>query len=149
MLVKLQSVKKIILFLGIVLLSVCSVSAETSFISPIEDGEVVRDFDEEKGYKRIALTCEEINEAKVLVSADGEVTNIDKRLNGTYDVTITHEDGYISMYIDMGSVNYSIGDKVEQGDNLGKVSDNMDYLEFVIIKDNVRLENTKDLIVEN
>ena len=144
-----QSVKKIILFLGIVLLSVCSVSAETSFISPIEDGEVVRDFDEEKGYKRIALTCEEINEVKVLVSADGEVTNIDKRLNGTYDVTITHEDGYISMYIDMGSVNYSIGDKVEQGDNLGKVSDNMDYLEFVIIKDNVRLENTKDLIVEN
>ncbi len=144
-----QSVKKIILFLGIVLLSVCSVSAETSFISPIEDGEVVRDFDEEKGYKRIALTCEDINEAKVLVSADGEVTNIDKRLNGTYDVTITHEDGYISMYIDMGSVNYSIGDKVEQGDNLGKVSDNMDYLEFVIIKDNVRLENTKDLIVEN
>ena len=149
MLVKLQSVKKIILFLGIVLLSVCSVSAETSFISPIEDGEVVRDFDEEKGYKRIALTCEDINEAKVLVSADGEVTNIDKRLNGTYDVTVTHEDGYISMYIDMGSVNYSIGDKVEQGDNLGKVSDNMDYLEFVIIKDNVRLENTKDLIVEN
>lgn len=149
MLVKLQSVKKIILFLGIVLLSVCSVSAETSFISPIEDGEVVRDFDEEKGYKRIALTCEEINEAKVLVSADGEVTNIDKRLNGTYDVTVTHEDGYISMYIDMGSVNYSIGDKVEQGDSLGKVSDNMDYLEFVIIKDNVRLENTKDLIVEN
>ena len=149
MLVKLQSVKKIILFLGIVLLSVCSVSAETSFISPIEDGEVVRDFDEEKGYKRIALTCEDINEAKVLVSADGEVTNIDKRLNGTYDVTVTHEDGYISMYIDMGSVNYSIGDKVEQGDNLGKVSDNMDYLEFVIINDNVRLENTKDLIVEN
>lgn len=149
MLVKLQSVKKIILFLGIVLLSVCSVSAESSFISPIEDGEVVRDFDKEKGYKRIALTCEDINEAKVLVSADGEITNIDKRLNGTYDVTITHEDGYISMYIDLGSVNYSVGDKVEQGNNLGKVSDNMDYLEFVIIKDNVRLENTKDLIVEN
>ena len=42
-----------------------------------------------------------------------------------------------------------LGANFEQGDNLGKVSDNMDYLEFVIIKDNVRLENTKDLIVEN
>ena len=83
------------------------------------------------------------------ITLNGEITNIDKRLNGTYDVTITHEDGYISMYIDLGSVNYSVGDKVEQGNNLGKVSDNMDYLEFVIIKDNVRLENTKDLIVEN
>lgn len=129
-------------------MSICSVSAETTFINPIEDGEVVRDFDAETGYKRIAISNDDINNAEVLVSCDGKVKNIDKRLNGTYDVTITHEDGYITMYIDMGKVNFEVGSEVKQGDVLGKVSDNMKYLEFVIIKDNKRLENTKDLITE-
>ncbi len=130
------------------LMSICSVSAETTFINPIEDGEVVRDFDAETGYKRIAISNDDIKNAEVLVSCDGKVKNIDKRLNGTYDVTITHEDGYITMYIDMGKVNFEVGSEVKQGDVLGKVSDNMKYLEFVIIKDNKRLENTKDLITE-
>lgn len=129
-------------------MSICSVSAETTFINPIEDGEVVRDFDAETGYKRIAISNDDIKNAEVLVSCDGKVKNIDKRLNGTYDVTITHEDGYITMYIDMGKVNFEVGSEVKQGDVLGKVSDNMKYLEFVIIKDNKRLENTKDLITE-
>lgn len=129
-------------------MSICSVSAETTFINPIEDGEVVRDFDAEKGYKRIAISNDDIKNAEVLVSCDGKVKNIDKRLNGTYDVTITHEDGYITMYVDMGKVNFEVGSEVKQGDVLGKVSDNMKYLEFVIIKDNKRLENTKDLITE-
>ena len=129
-------------------MSICSVSAETTFINPIEDGEVVRGFDAETGYKRIAISNDDIKNAEVLVSCDGKVKNIDKRLNGTYDVTITHEDGYITMYIDMGKVNFEVGSEVKQGDVLGKVSDNMKYLEFVIIKDNKRLENTKDLITE-
>ena len=129
-------------------MSICGVSAETTFINPIEDGEVVRDFDAETGYKRIAISNDDIKNAEVLVSCDGKVKNIDKRLNGTYDVTITHEDGYITMYIDMGKVNFEVGSEVKQGDVLGKVSDNMKYLEFVIIKDNKRLENTKDLITE-
>lgn len=129
-------------------MSICHVSAETTFINPIKDGEVVRDFDAEKGYKRIAISNDDIKNAEVLVSCDGKVKNIDKRLNGTYDVTITHEDGYITMYIDMGKVNFEVGSEVKQGDVLGKVSDNMKYLEFVIIKDNKRLENTKDLITE-
>ena len=129
-------------------MSICSVSAETTFINPIEDGEVVRDFDAETGYKRIAISNDDIKNAEVLVSCDGKVKNIDKRLNGTYDVMITHEDGYITMYIDMGKVNFEVGSEVKQGDVLGKVSDNMKYLEFVIIKDNKRLENTKDLITE-
>lgn len=141
-------IKKIILLIGVMLMSICSVSAETTFINPIEDGEVVRDFDAETGYKRIAISNDDIKNAEVLVSCDGKVKNIDKRLNGTYDVTITHEDGYITMYIDMGKVNFEVGSEVKQGDVLGKVSDNMKYLEFVIIKDNKRLENTKDLITE-
>lgn len=141
-------IKKIILLIGVMLMSICHVSAETTFINPIEDGEVVRDFDAEKGYKRIAISNDDIKNAEVLVSCDGKVKNIDKRLNGTYDVTITHEDGYITMYIDMGKVNFTVGSEVKQGDVLGKVSDNMKYLEFVIIKDNKRLENTKDLITE-
>lgn len=141
-------IKKIILLIGVMLMSICHVSAETTFINPIEDGEVVRDFDAEKGYKRIAISNDDIKNAEVLVSCDGKVKNIDKRLNGTYDVTITHEDGYITMYIDMGKVNFEVGSEVKQGDVLGKVSDNMKYLEFVIIKDNKRLENTKDLITE-
>ena len=141
-------IKKIILLIGVMLMSICGVSAETTFINPIEDGEVVRDFDAETGYKRIAISNDDIKNAEVLVSCDGKVKNIDKRLNGTYDVTITHEDGYITMYIDMGKDNFEVGSEVKQGDVLGKVSDNMKYLEFVIIKDNKRLENTKDLITE-
>lgn len=141
-------IKKIILLIGVMLMSICHVSAETTFINPIEDGEVVREFDAEKGYKRIAISNDDIKNAEVLVSCDGKVKNIDKRLNGTYDVTITHEDGYITMYIDMGKVNFEVGSEVKQGDVLGKINDNMKYLEFVIIKDNKRLENTKDLITE-
>ena len=125
-----QSVKKIILFLGIVLLSVCSVSAETSFISPIEDGEVVRDFDEEKGYKRIALTCEDINEAKVLVSADGEVTNIDKRLNGTYDV-----DDYVTGLVRTSGPTITFNGAWAQ--NIG-VSET--YIDFLGDKGGIRLQ---------
>ncbi|MCI5774117.1 MAG: M23 family metallopeptidase [Erysipelotrichaceae bacterium] len=141
--------RKIILLVGVLLMSVSGVNAESLFINPIEDGEVVREFDEKKGYRRIAISDEDITKANVRVSCDGKVKNIDKRLNGTYDVTIEHDDGYLSMYIDMGEVNYAVGSEVKQGDTLGKVKDNMDYLEFVIIKDNVRLENTKELITEN
>ena len=121
-------------------MSICGVSAETTFINPIEDGEVVRDFDAETGYKRIAISNDDIKNAEVLVSCDGKVKNIDKRLNGTYDVTITHEDGYITMYIDMGKVNFEVGSEVKQGDVIGKSGENVyeadlkNHLHFILQK---------------
>lgn len=80
---------------------------------------------------------------EVVAIADGEITAIEK--DGFYGNTIKikHEEGYESVYSNIEILDKLIGDKVNQGEIIGRVSENAygeladeTHLHFEILKDN-------------
>lgn len=68
-----------------------------------------------------------IGEGDVLAIRDGTVTDVEMHttLDGNV-VTVTHEDGYVSVYKSLGDeVKVKVGDKVKAGDKLGVTSNSM------------------------
>ncbi len=68
-----------------------------------------------------------IGEGDVLAIMDGTVTDVEMHttLDGNV-VTITHADGYVSVYKSLGDdIAVKKGDKVKAGDKLGTTSDSM------------------------
>lgn len=127
-------------------LSVFASDKPKDFISPVKDGVVTIDYDEERGLKCIHLRSDDqmASSVDVLASADGTISQIVKKANDTYSVLIEHEDGYSTLYGGLETVNYEENDKVKQEDIIGNTKVNS--ISFVIIHDDIRLENTKDLI---
>lgn len=127
-------------------LSVFAKDKSNDFISPVKDGVVTVDYDEERGLKCIHLRSDDqmASSVDVLASADGTISQIVKKANDTYSVLIEHEDGYSTLYGGLKNVNYEENDKVKQEDIIGNTKVNS--MSFVIIHDDVRLENTRDLI---
>lgn len=127
-------------------LSVFAKDKSNDFISPVKDGVVTIDFDEERGLKCIHMRSDDqmATSIDVLASADGKITQIFERDNDTYSVLIEHEDGYSTLYGGLKTVNFDINDKVKQEDIIGNTK--TISMSFVIIHDDVRLENTRDLI---
>ena len=136
---------KLIYALACVLL-LSTTSTDLTFINPINDGEIVSDFEEAKGIKSVSIRPDNLLiDNEVIASEDGTVTSIDKRADNAFVVVVQHADNYQTMYSGLTSVELQIDDDVKQGDIIGNLGDNT-RLDFVIIKDNVRLENTSSII---
>lgn len=58
-------------------------------------------------------------ESQILAAADGEVTAVDTRDDGTFWVTIKHDASWSTMYGRLGEVSVAVGDQVKQGDVIG------------------------------
>lgn len=137
--------KKILVLLSILLLSSCS-SKKLSFISPINNGKVVSEFDENKGVYSISIRPESlIEDTKVISSEEGKVVSIEKRADRNNVIVIEHTNGYKTVYSGVDDVTVSINKTVEKGEQLGYLN-NLSRLDFVIIKDNERLKNSSEYI---
>ncbi|MGN0993065.1 MAG: peptidoglycan DD-metalloendopeptidase family protein [Intestinibacter sp.] len=137
--------KKLLVLLSILLLSSCS-SKKLSFISPINNGKVVSEFDENKGVYSISIRPESlIEDTKVISSEEGKVVSIEKRADRNNVIVIEHTNGYKTVYSGVDDVTVSINKTVEKGEQLGYLN-NLSRLDFVIIKDNERLKNSSEYI---
>ena len=96
------------------------------------------------------------DDLNVYASADGKITEAAyDELNGYY-IAIEHEDGYVTKYKSLdGLGTFKVGDKVEQGKLLGKMSDSQGdemldgaHLHFEMYKDGASI-NPLDKLVMN
>ena len=134
------------LLLVISLSSINSKVASDGFISPVKNGIITLDYNAKSGLKCIHIRSDDvmINSIEVQASADGKITSIGKNPIGNISLLIEHEDGYSTVYGGLSELNYSLGDEIKQGDIIGITTTNS--MSFVIIHNNERLENTKELI---
>lgn len=124
-------------------------SDDSNFISPFEDGKVLVEYNEKTGYKNVQLGAKDMlqEESDVLASADGEVVLLKKVYRGdkeVYTVIIEHDNGYQTKYSGLSDVDVQFEDEVSQRDVIGSSDNNK--IDFVIIKDGNRLDNTGELI---
>lgn len=67
-----------------------------------------------------------VGEGDVVAVLDGTVTDIEKTALEGNVVTVTHDNGYVSIYKSLASeIPVKVGDKVKAGDKLGKASNSM------------------------
>lgn len=67
-----------------------------------------------------------VGEGDVVAVLDGKVTDVEKTALDGNVVTITHDDGYVSIYKSLGSdISVKVGDSVKAGDKLGTASSSM------------------------
>ncbi|MCH5161075.1 MAG: M23 family metallopeptidase [Clostridiales bacterium] len=93
---------------------------------------------------RVHPAIDFVGEGDVFAVRDGKVTSIDRHtaLEGTV-VTITHDDGYVSIYKSLGDVlSVDVGNTVKAGDKIGTTSKSM--LTEVKTGAHLHLEMTKD-----
>lgn len=144
------NMKKNISLLSLLLvisLSFINVKATSDgFISPVNNGIITRDYNAKSGLKCIHMRSDDVmsNSIEIQASADGKIISIATNSIGNISVLIEHEDGYSTVYGGLSELNYSLGDEIKQGDIIGITATNS--MSFVIIHDNERLENTKELI---
>ncbi|MCI5773894.1 MAG: M23 family metallopeptidase [Erysipelotrichaceae bacterium] len=122
---------------------------EVEFISPIDDGKIIVNYDEEKNYHSVDIldqnAVNDMTETSIVASEDGTVSGLLYHLStDTYSIIIDHEDGYSTKYSNLKEIDVELKDKVKQGDIIANAKNNR--LGFIIIKDGKRLENTKELI---
>lgn len=136
--------KLVYALVSVLLLS--TTSTDLTFINPINDGNIISDFDEIKGIKSITIRPENLLiDNEVIASEDGVVILIDTRPDNSYVVVIQHADNYQTMYSGLSNVDVKLDDTIKQGSTIGSLGDRT-RLSFVIIKDGIRLENTSSLI---
>lgn len=145
-----KNIKKILLIILMMFIFLPkNVSAKSlSFINPVENGEVVLKYEQYKGFKRIGVTnSDDKDEFEVYASEDGVVESIKLRHKGRYDIIIKHDDSYYTAYSQISELKVNVNDKVEKGSLIGIVEkDEIETVNFVIIKDHQRLSNTEELI---
>ncbi|MCM1368076.1 MAG: M23 family metallopeptidase [Roseburia sp.] len=67
-----------------------------------------------------------VGEGDVLAIMDGTVTDVERTTLDGNVVTISHDDGYVSVYKSLGNdIAVNVGDKVKAGDRLGVTSTSM------------------------
>lgn len=70
--------------------------------------------------------------SQILAAADGEVTAVDTRDDGTFWVTLKHDDSWSTMYGRLGEVSVAVGDALKQGDVIG--APNSEILHFEVVE---------------
>jgi stage II sporulation protein Q len=99
----------------------------------------------------IDYTIDKETEFNVLASLSGTVSKVNQDSLLGYVVEIEHLDGIKTSYSSLGSVDVAVGDKVKQGDILGKAgSNNFDqasgvHVHFEVLKGAIKL-NPNELI---
>ncbi len=97
----------------------------TELALPVTSGVVVEEYGlvvnadgEENYHSGVDIQVPEGSE--ILAAAAGEVTNREEKDDGTIWLTLQHDENWSTVYGRLGEATVEIGDKVEQGDVLGK-----------------------------
>ena len=102
-----------------------------SFSLPMQNATVIKDFsatelqnnetlNQWEAHKAVDLTSET---GEVFAVLDGEVVGVDYDYLSGYTITISHSDGFQSIYSSLAEeVEVSVGDKVEGGQKIGQAS---------------------------
>lgn len=134
-----------------------SAPSKVNFILPITNGVVIKDYSNTslkynstlkqwEAHKAVDIKGEE--NADVLAVMDGEVVSVETNyLKGTV-VTIKHNKSLQTVYASLSEeVFVKVGDKVNQGDKIGKVSTSAKgesndgpHLHFEVLLDNVKVD---------
>lgn len=106
----------------------------TTFVAPMENASVVKDFSNKELQYNNTLKQWEIHKAldiasdtssSVLAIANGTVTNVYNNYLEGGVIEITHENGIKSVYKSVNDVSVKLGDYVKGGDIIASVSTNM------------------------
>ena len=134
-----------------------SAPTSVSFIMPIKNGEIIKDFSNtalkynstlKQWESHKAVDIKGGDNAEVMAVMAGEVVNIESNyLKGTV-VTIKHNKSLQTVYASLDeNVNVKVGDKVKAGDIIGKVSisaksesNDGPHLHFEVLVDNVKTD---------
>ena len=128
-----------------------------SFIMPIKNGVVIKDYSNTalkynstlkqwESHKAVDIKAEDNSD--VLAVMAGEIVNVENNyLKGTV-ITIKHNKSLQTVYASLDeNVNVKVGDKVKQGDVIGKVSTSAKgesadgaHLHFEVLVDNVKTD---------
>lgn len=134
-----------------------SAPTSVSFIMPIKNGEIIKDFSNtalkynstlKQWEAHKAVDIKGSADAEVMAVMAGEVVNVESNyLKGTV-VTIKHNKSLQTVYASLDeNVNVKVGDKVKAGDVIGKVSisaksesNDGPHLHFEVLVDNVKTD---------
>lgn len=113
---------------------------DASFSVPVSSGVVVEEFGviadaegKESYHKGIDIQVPAGSE--VLAAADGKVSDVSQHDDGTYWVTVAHEQNWSTVYGRLGEVKVANGDEVSKGDVLGVPAS--EILHFEVLEDQV------------
>ncbi|MCF0114522.1 MAG: M23 family metallopeptidase [Erysipelotrichaceae bacterium] len=139
------------LILGLLLLigcTGCTSSKALSFISPLDNYHVSREFGALEGYKAVELSLnKDVDDSFVRASEGGKVISVDKEDKG-YVVVVDHGQGYQTLYRGLDTVAIQVNQKINQGDAIGELKGRYATMSFVIAKDGERLSDTQQMIAE-
>lgn len=134
-----------------------SAPSSISFIMPVKNGEIIKDFSNtalkynstlKQWEAHKAVDIKGSDDADVMAVMTGEVVNVENNyLKGTV-VTIKHNKSLQTVYASLDeNVNVKVGDKVKAGDVIGKVSTSAKgesndgaHLHFEVLVDNVKTD---------
>ena len=113
---------------------------DTSFAVPVSSGVVVEEFgvvadaDGKESYHK-GIDIQVPAGSEVLAAADGKVSDVSQHDDGTYWVTVTHEQNWSTVYGRLGEASVAEGDEVKKGDVLGTPAS--EILHFEVLEDQV------------
>jgi len=133
-----------------------------SFIMPVKDGAIIKDFSNsalkfnstlKQWEAHKAVDIKGSDSANVMAVLGGEVVSVETTyLKGTV-VTIKHTDSLQTVYGSLDDVSVSVGDSIKQGTIIGKTSTTAkgesadgDHLHFEVLVDNVKVDPNLYLI---
>ena len=84
----------------------------------VEEFGVVTDVDGKESYHN-GIDIQVPAGSEVLSAADGKVADVSQHDDGTYWITVTHEQNWSTVYGRLGEARVAVGDEVKKGDALG------------------------------
>lgn len=113
---------------------------DASFAVPVSSGVVVEEFgvvadaDGKESYHK-GIDIQVPAGSEVLAAADGKVSDVSQHDDGTYWITVTHEQNWSTIYGRLGEAKVAVGDEVSKGDVLGVPAN--EILHFEVLEDQV------------
>lgn len=98
--------------------------SDTSLSVPVSSGVVVEEFgvvtdaDGKESYHK-GIDIQVPAGSEVLSAADGKVADVSRHDDGSYWITVTHEQNWSTVYGRLGESRVEVGDEVKKGDALG------------------------------
>ena len=134
-----------------------SAPTSISFIMPVKDGVVIKDFSNtalkynatlKQWEAHKAIDIKGADDADVLTVASGEVVAVESNYLLGNVVTIKHSSSLQTVYASLAEdIKVKVGDKVKKGDIIGKVSTSAkgeskdgNHLHFEVLVDNIKVD---------
>lgn len=112
------------------------VGTDTSFAVPVNSGVVVEEFgvvtdvDGNDAYHK-GIDIQVPAGSEVLAAADGKVADVAEHDDGTFWITVEHEQNWSTVYGRLGMASVAVGDEVKKGDSLGTPANEILHFEVL------------------